>query len=337
MQLDPNIILQAKGIQLDNPMEVYGRALNLKQLANQNMAQEAEMQKKQILSQAVKTSMTPDGKIDHQQVFGKLSQVDPMMAQDYVKKAQADAIQKQTQDHGVMKMLWGSADPNNLKPVKLQLQKAGVDGWDQLPDQMTPQEFERIGQGLLTWEDQQKQKNNERDFGLKEREVRAKELEVGKKDKAAIASVAEGLRKERSGLPTTKATQDVSAAFNKIQKSMEKPSAAGDMSMIFGYMKMLDPGSTVREGEFANAQNATGVPGQVLNAYNRALKGERLNEEQRKDFYGQAQGLYQSQLDIQNQVDAQFSELASKNGIDPKEVILNFQANDPGVKPKWAK
>ena len=54
--------------------------------------------------------------------------------------------------------------------------------------------------------------------------------------------------------------------------------------MIFAYMKMLDPGSVVREQEFANAQNAAGVPDQVRNAYNKALRGERLNPAQRAEF-----------------------------------------------------
>lgn len=57
---------------------------------------------------------------------------------------------------------------------------------------------------------------------------------------------------------------------------------------------MMDPGSTVREGEFATAQNTTGVPGQVLNAYNRAVDGEFLNVTQVSEFQKQAASLYQS-------------------------------------------
>jgi len=39
---------------------------------------------------------------------------------------------------------------------------------------------------------------------------------------------------------------------------------------------MLDPGSVVRESEFATAQNAAGVPDQVRNMYNKVLSGTRL-------------------------------------------------------------
>lgn len=73
-----------------------------------------------------------------------------------------------------------------------------------------------------------------------------------------------------------------------------KDDAAGDISLIFGYMKLLDPGSVVREGEFATAQNAAGIPDQIKNIYNRALEGTRLNPGQRKMFQGQAGALYKT-------------------------------------------
>jgi hypothetical protein len=75
-------------------------------------------------------------------------------------------------------------------------------------------------------------------------------------------------------------------AFENLKSTPQ--SAAGDISFIYQYMKMLDPGSVVREGEFATAQNAAGVPDRILNVYNRALRGERLNPKQRQDFLGTA-------------------------------------------------
>lgn len=75
-------------------------------------------------------------------------------------------------------------------------------------------------------------------------------------------------------------------AFDNLKST--PANAAGDISFIYQYMKMLDPGSVVREGEFATAQNATGVPERISNAYNRALRGERLNPRQRQEFLGTA-------------------------------------------------
>jgi hypothetical protein len=84
----------------------------------------------------------------------------------------------------------------------------------------------------------------------------------------------------------------VVSAFDRIKASSEDPSAAGDLSLIFNYMKMLDPGSVVRESEFATAQNSAGVPDRIRNMYNRVLSGERLGTEQRNDFVDRANRLF---------------------------------------------
>ncbi len=65
-----------------------------------------------------------------------------------------------------------------------------------------------------------------------------------------------------------------------------------DMSLIFGYMKMLDPTSTVREGEYATAAQAGGIPAKVWNLYNNAVGGGKLTNAVRKQFYEQAQKIY---------------------------------------------
>lgn len=65
----------------------------------------------------------------------------------------------------------------------------------------------------------------------------------------------------------------------------EQISAQDDLALIFSFMKILDPGSVVREGEFANAQNTAGIPDRVVNAYNNALRGTRLSDGQRNEFF----------------------------------------------------
>lgn len=82
--------------------------------------------------------------------------------------------------------------------------------------------------------------------------------------------------------------KNVVISYNTISSAARNPSAAGDLSLIFQYMKVLDPGSTVREGEFANAQNAASVPDRIRNMFNNWQKGQRLDEKQREDFITQA-------------------------------------------------
>ena len=117
----------------------------------------------------------------------------------------------------------------------------------------------------------------------------------------------------------TKDLRQVDAAYKKITNAPE--SAAGDMAMIFNYMKLLDPGSTVREGEFATAQQAAGVPERVMNLYNRALTGERLSPDQRKDFKRSGESAYSSQQESADQQTATILQQADQDGIAREKVL----------------
>lgn len=64
----------------------------------------------------------------------------------------------------------------------------------------------------------------------------------------------------------------------------DKYTAADDIALVFSFMKTLDPASTVREGEFAMASTAGGVPERIWNLYNKVKAGQFLTDEQRKDF-----------------------------------------------------
>jgi hypothetical protein len=138
---------------------------------------------------------------------------------------------------------------------------------------------------------------------------------------ASAKESAEGLRKEYTN--QTSQYRSVADAWQKIQKAAAAPSAANDISMIYGYMRINDPTSTVREGEFATAQNAAGVPTQVLNMYNRVLKGERLSEEQRQDFVKSAYDLVESQMPNAQAMSDRYSAIAKRSSLNPEDVVYD--------------
>lgn len=119
---------------------------------------------------------------------------------------------------------------------------------------------------------------------------------------------------------------EVRDAFRRVETAARNPSAAGDMSLIFNFMKILDPGSVVREGEFATAQNATGVPSRILNTYNKIISGERLNPEQRADFVNQSRKLYQTQNEQHKKLQSEFADIARGAKLDPKRVGIDLEA-----------
>ena len=86
-------------------------------------------------------------------------------------------------------------------------------------------------------------------------------------------------------------------------------------------MKMLDPGSVVREGEFATAQNAAGVPERIMNIYNKLITGERLNVSQRNSFKGQAKNLYSSALESEKTVRTGLERIATGYGLNTNNIF----------------
>ena len=130
---------------------------------------------------------------------------------------------------------------------------------------------------------------------------------------------AEGLRKEFTS--QTSQYRGVSDAFQKIKSAALNPSAANDLSLIFGYMRALDPASTVREGEFANAQNAGGIDATIRNLYNKVASGERLTQAQRQDFLQSAYGLVESQIPNVQQTIDRYTAIAGRSGLNPEDIV----------------
>lgn len=139
------------------------------------------------------------------------------------------------------------------------------------------------------------------------------------------------LRQEFLGDSRVKEFNDVANSTRQILALTERESSAmGDLGLIFSYMKTLDPGSVVREGEFATAQNAAGIPGQVRNAYNRLLRGERLNAEQRRDMADSALTIYESRAKSYNTFADIYRGLMTDAGGDPDKQGISFA---PQLKP----
>ena len=130
------------------------------------------------------------------------------------------------------------------------------------------------------------------------------------------------LRKEFLAQPDAKEFPTIASSYQNVLATARNESAAGDLSLIFAFMKILDPNSVVREQEFANAQNAAGVPDQIRNTFNRALEGQRLNPKQRADFVAQAQSVYANRAERYNALASRYRGLAESYGFAPDNVAL---------------
>jgi len=139
--------------------------------------------------------------------------------------------------------------------------------------------------------------------------------------KASLAKPANDLRKEFIALPSVKDFNKVYAAYKKVEKASRGDTAADDIALIFGYMKILDPGSTVREGEFATAEKAGGVDTQIVNLYNKLRKGTRLTAPQRDEFLDSAGVTAQAQFDELGGFLDFYSDVAERKGVPVADVV----------------
>lgn len=121
--------------------------------------------------------------------------------------------------------------------------------------------------------------------------------------------------------------------YERVIASAKDPSPAGDIGLIYGFMKVNDPGSTVREGEFATAQNAGSIPERIRAQYNQALDGTRLTKSQRADFVDRSRKQYKQSEKSQQKMVGQYKNMAERNNLNPSDVIVDFNttAEDPQV------
>jgi len=140
-------------------------------------------------------------------------------------------------------------------------------------------------------------------------------------DGASLSDVA-GIRKEY-----TKLSGDFISlrdAIGKVEQSAQTVSAAGDLALIFNFMRIQDPSSVVRESEFATAQAATSLPGRIGAGALRVVNGERMIPEQRKDFVDTAKRLFESQRVQQASLMESFRNIAERQGINSDDVVIDF-------------
>lgn len=115
-------------------------------------------------------------------------------------------------------------------------------------------------------------------------------------------------------------------SYDRINAASKTPTGAGDIAMVYSFMKMFDPTSVVREGEFATAENAGGVPDQIRSLYNRAVNGERLTPAVRKQFLEQAGAQYEAALRQLKMIEEQYGGLAQSYGFDPTLIVPDLRA-----------
>lgn len=175
----------------------------------------------------------------------------------------------------------------------------------------------------------------------RERDVRAEGRDAAAEQRAARGETrdvdntafqrASTYRTEFLSNPEVRQFREVRNIAQQINSlASREGSAMGDLGLVFSFMKSLDPGSTVMAGEQATAQNAAGVPGQIRNAYNSLVSGERLNTKQRADMASIAQSNVAARAAGYNELAQTYRGLLEAEGFSPDEQgITLFELPEP--------
>ena len=133
------------------------------------------------------------------------------------------------------------------------------------------------------------------------------------------------LRNDFAGLPTTKAFNETQSAYDQIKVAIKKESPAGDLAAATKIMKILDPGSVVRESELGMAMAATGAMDRVSNYANMVVTGQKLTPSQRKDFGELSAQLYGAAADRYNKSADEYQGVAKDYNLNSDRVAKKAQ------------
>ena len=130
------------------------------------------------------------------------------------------------------------------------------------------------------------------------------------------------LRKEFQALPVVKAYSALAETKGKMDTLLADPSGVSDLGAATMFMKMLDPGSVVRESELAMAMQTTGLLNSMENYYTKLKNGETLNPQQRAEFAAVTQRLFNAAQQAYAPVEQQYQQLAQSYEFAPGRVAV---------------
>lgn len=136
----------------------------------------------------------------------------------------------------------------------------------------------------------------------------------------------------------SKPFKEVGDAFRLINATLDQASTspAATLAAATKFMKLLDPGSVVRESELGMALQASGVFDRATNYFNVLQKGKVLTPTQVADFKNITQQIYAAAQAGQQQIDASYKQQAKTYGLRPEMIVQDLGQNAKATKTAGA-
>ena len=144
-----------------------------------------------------------------------------------------------------------------------------------------------------------------------------------------IGKTEQDLRKEFQGTPMFTQANEVNTAYRKVLAA--PPTPKGDLALVYSYVKILDPGSVVREGEIQLSKEGRSYETQVKAWVSKAKTGEGFTPEERADFRAGAKAAYTSQMQSYTSAAENYKRMATERGANPANVVLDMGIGGDGA------
>jgi hypothetical protein len=115
--------------------------------------------------------------------------------------------------------------------------------------------------------------------------------------------------------------KELGSTFENIKVSAKVADGTGDIALITSFMKMLDPGSVVRETEFATGRDTAGLYANLQNQLEKAKNGQFLNTTQRNQYVNLSQKYLDSAKIKANEEKESLGKVVKNYNLNPENVF----------------
>ena len=131
--------------------------------------------------------------------------------------------------------------------------------------------------------------------------------------------------------PIYKDFSDMKSSFGQVVSSLSQGTPIGDVAGATKVMKLLDPGSVVRETELGIAMAAAGRMDRLNNYFTNMMTGQKLTPTQREDFKALSNELYAAAGQAYNAKRKEFEGFGQAYGFKNLEAALGAPATIPSL------
>lgn len=127
----------------------------------------------------------------------------------------------------------------------------------------------------------------------------------------------------------SKTYDEIRRQHGLITTALKDKSAAGTLAAATSFMKMLDPGSVVRESELGMALAAAGITDRIMNYANIIQSGKVLTEQQRNEFASLTNEFLKAAQAEHDRRKNTYRQNAAEYGLSPERVVGRDYVQQP--------